>query len=170
MPIIHPNHNELRGDQAGGLVVNESDWITMQNYYDVLGVPRNASGSQIREAYKKLARGSTSDCYTVGNDGLSFEVLRSAYQTLIDARKRASYDYKLSKDQLLFESEHYQSKIIREERDIAAPTAFGVFGKIVKHADTAVDCSAKAEFDSMSEIIKVQTNLLNRLCKIFGMA
>lgn len=60
-----------------------------QNYYDTLGVARDASIDEIKRAYKKAALAHHPD---KGGDVEKFKELGAAMETLTDERKRAAYD------------------------------------------------------------------------------
>lgn len=63
------------------------------NYYDVLGVKKDASQDEIKNAYHKLARQYHPDLHP--NDPQAaekFKEINEAYETLGDAQKRAAYD------------------------------------------------------------------------------
>ena len=62
----------------------------MKDYYDVLGVARNASAEDIKKAYRKLAHQHHPD--KSGGDDVRFKELNEAYQILGDEQKRAQYD------------------------------------------------------------------------------
>ena len=59
------------------------------NYYDVLGVKKDASADEIKKAFRKLARKHHPDA---GGDEEKFKELNSAYEVLSDAEKRKEYD------------------------------------------------------------------------------
>lgn len=63
------------------------------DYYQVLGVARNASEKSIKEAYRRLARKYHPD-HNPGDSRAEerFKQLQEAYETLKDARKRARYN------------------------------------------------------------------------------
>jgi len=66
---------------------------TRRDYYEVLGVKRDASEKEIRQAYRKLARKFHPDVNP--NDKSSeaqFKEVSEAYEVLSDAEKRAKYD------------------------------------------------------------------------------
>ncbi|HHX58888.1 MAG TPA: molecular chaperone DnaJ [Candidatus Moranbacteria bacterium] len=61
-----------------------------KNYYDILGVSRDASESEIKKAYRKLAHQYHPD--KKGGDEDRFKEINEAYQVLSDSQKRAQYD------------------------------------------------------------------------------
>lgn len=64
-----------------------------RDYYDVLGVGRNASQDEIKRAYRKLAKQYHPDRNP--NDASAeakFKEVQQAYEVLKDAKKRADYD------------------------------------------------------------------------------
>jgi molecular chaperone DnaJ len=63
-----------------------------RDYYDVLGVPRDASIEDIKKAFRKLAFQYHPD--RNANDGAAekFKEVNEAYEVLSDADKRAAYD------------------------------------------------------------------------------
>lgn len=67
--------------------------MAMQDYYQILGVPRNADEKDIKKAYRKLARQYHPD---VNPDDKAaeekFKQINEAYEVLSDADKRAKYD------------------------------------------------------------------------------
>ncbi|MEZ5326778.1 MAG: J domain-containing protein [Verrucomicrobiales bacterium] len=67
--------------------------VKFRDYYEILGVNRNASHDEIRKAYRKLARKYHPD---VAKDKVlgeeKFKELNEAYEVLSDAEKRKKYD------------------------------------------------------------------------------
>ena len=61
----------------------------MNNLYETLGVPRNATQDEIKKAYRKLASATHPD---KGGDTKKFQDIQSAYAVLSDEQKRAQYD------------------------------------------------------------------------------
>jgi molecular chaperone DnaJ len=63
------------------------------DYYDILGVPRDADDTAIKRAYRQLARKYHPD---VAEDKVAaenhFKEINEAYEVLSDAHKRANYD------------------------------------------------------------------------------
>src|SRR6202035_4962491 len=62
------------------------------DYYEVLGVPRDADQDTIRRAYRKLAREYHPDLNSDSDAEESFKELGEAYEVLSDADKRERYD------------------------------------------------------------------------------
>lgn len=67
--------------------------MSVRDYYEILGVPRTASESDIKSAYRKLALQHHPD-RNQGNDEAEdrFKEAAEAYSVLGDAEKRARYD------------------------------------------------------------------------------
>jgi molecular chaperone DnaJ len=60
------------------------------DYYDILGVSKNASDDEIKKAYRKLAHKHHPD--KAGGDEKKFKEINEAYQVLSDKTKRQQYD------------------------------------------------------------------------------
>ncbi len=71
--------------------------VKFQDYYDTLGVPRDASQEQIQQAYRKLARQHHPDVNKGPEAEAKFKQISEAYEVLKDPEKRKRYD-KLGKD------------------------------------------------------------------------
>ena len=63
-----------------------------RDYYDVLGVSRNASADEIKSAYRKLAKKYHPDLNKAPDAAEKFKEVNEAYEVLGDADKRAKYD------------------------------------------------------------------------------
>jgi curved DNA-binding protein len=63
-----------------------------KDYYQVLGVPRNADAEEIKRAYRKLARKYHPDVSDEKNAEDRFKEVAEAYEVLRDSDKRAAYD------------------------------------------------------------------------------
>ena len=62
------------------------------DYYEVLGVPRDASTEQIKKAYRKLAMQYHPDVAEAPDAAEKFKQIGEAYEVLHDPNKRAMYD------------------------------------------------------------------------------
>ena len=67
-----------------------------KNYYDILGVGKNATPDEIKAAYRKLAMKYHPD-RNQGDEAAAenFKEVNEAHETLSDQQKRAAYDYEL---------------------------------------------------------------------------
>jgi curved DNA-binding protein CbpA len=63
-----------------------------RDYYELLGVSRDASAEEIHHAYRKLARRYHPDVNTGVDAGARFHELSTAYEVLHDPEQRARYD------------------------------------------------------------------------------
>jgi molecular chaperone DnaJ len=67
--------------------------VSKRDYYEVLGVSRNATPEEIKKAYRKLARQYHPDVNKDDpNAAEKFKEVTEAYEVLSDADKRARYD------------------------------------------------------------------------------
>ncbi|XP_020251228.1 chaperone protein dnaJ A6, chloroplastic-like [Asparagus officinalis] len=62
------------------------------DYYSVLGVSKNASKSEIKSAYRKLARNYHPDVNKESGAEQKFKDISNAYEVLSDDEKRSLYD------------------------------------------------------------------------------
>ena len=65
---------------------------TKQDYYEVLGIPRNATDEEIKRAFRKLAFKYHPDHNRDDTTGEKFKEVNEAYEVLSDPDKRAVYD------------------------------------------------------------------------------
>ena len=63
-----------------------------RDYYEVLGVDRNASAEEIKKAYRSLARKLHPDVNKMPDAEERFKEVKEAYDVLSDEQKRAQYD------------------------------------------------------------------------------
>lgn len=63
-----------------------------RDYYEILGVPRDASEEEIRRAFRRLAFKYHPDRNSEAGTEERFKEINEAYQVLSDADKRANYD------------------------------------------------------------------------------
>ncbi len=63
-----------------------------RDYYDVLGIPREASEADIKSAFRRLAREYHPDVNKSEDAEERFKEINEAYAVLSDAQKRSAYD------------------------------------------------------------------------------
>lgn len=61
-----------------------------KDYYEILGISRDASDEEVKKAYRKLAHKYHPD--KAGGDEQKFKEINEAYQILSDKQKRSQYD------------------------------------------------------------------------------
>ena len=66
--------------------------MQFKDYYETLGVARNASPDDVKRAYRRLARKFHPDVSTHANAESRFKEVGEAYEVLKDPEKRAAYD------------------------------------------------------------------------------
>lgn len=70
-----------------------------KNYYEELGVSRDASADEIKKAYRKLARKYHPDISKEADAEAKMQAINVAYDTLSDSSKKAEYDQMLDHPQ-----------------------------------------------------------------------
>ena len=63
-----------------------------KNYYDVLGISKNATEAEIKTAYREMAKKYHPDISKEENAEEKFKEVQEAYSVLSDPEKRANYD------------------------------------------------------------------------------
>src|SRR4051794_7662375 len=83
----------MREDTRSGVSEGGAMSVKFRDYYEVLGIARDASQDEVRKAYRKLARKYHPDVNP--NDATAedkFKSISEAYEVLSDPEKRKRYD------------------------------------------------------------------------------
>lgn len=76
----------------------EALWNMSKNYYEILGIEKNASKEEIKKAFYRKAKIYHPDVNHASNAADVFRLIQEAYQTLYDDDKRGEYDYQQIKN------------------------------------------------------------------------
>jgi len=66
--------------------------MSKRDYYEVLGVSRDATDDEIRRSYRRLARQYHPDVSKSADADVRFKEANEAYEVLSDRERRAAYD------------------------------------------------------------------------------
>ncbi|MDR3214772.1 MAG: molecular chaperone DnaJ [Bacilli bacterium] len=66
--------------------------MSKRDYYDVLGISKNADASEIKKAYRKQAKKYHPDANDSADAEEKFKEIQEAYEVLSDTQKKATYD------------------------------------------------------------------------------
>ena len=70
----------------------KNDRMAKRDYYEILGLSKNASGDEIKKAFRTLARKFHPDVNKEPGAEAKFKEINEAYSILSDNQKRAQYD------------------------------------------------------------------------------
>ncbi len=76
-------------------VSSTPDLKQAMNYYEVLGVPRDADTASIKRAFRSRAKQLHPDVNKAARAEKDFQLVNEAYQVLADGEKRRMYDLRL---------------------------------------------------------------------------
>ena len=65
---------------------------TSKDFYEVLGISKNATAEEIKRAYRRLALEYHPDRNKTKEAGEKFKEVTAAYEVLSDSQKRSQYD------------------------------------------------------------------------------
>jgi curved DNA-binding protein CbpA len=83
--------------------------VSEKSLYDILGLSSNASSTEIKAAFRKMAKKFHPDINTSHNAGEFFKLINSAYETLRNEEKKAVYDKIIFNSKQPFKGENKKS-------------------------------------------------------------
>lgn len=108
LSLFHVTHAFVEGLYCG-----------VQSCYDVLGVERDASKSDISKIYRKLARKYHPDVNTTKGATEMFQSIATAYEILRDDEQRKDYDYMLDNpDEAYYHYYQYYKRRLTPKVDV----------------------------------------------------
>lgn len=101
--------------------------MTKKDYYEILGIPKNASPDEIKKAYRKLAFEHHPDRNKEPGAEAKFKEISEAYAVLSDEKKRAQYDQygHAGFDQMYSQEDIFRSADFSDFQDMFASFGFG---------------------------------------------
>lgn len=128
------------------------------DYYDILGIQRNATLKDIKAAYRKLAKEYHPDVNNSSDADRVFKEINEAYDTLSDENKRKAYDFMTSNDT------SYQSSSGSTSNDSSSTSSSDPFSDF-----DFVDFSAEREETGIDwrELVDGSTSLYHKLKALF---
>lgn len=142
-----------------------------QNYYDLLGVSRDASVEEIKQAYKKLAVKYHPDKNTDDDSAKLFIQINDAYKTLIDEDKRVEYDTKTFS---FFDFNFYSDMFFGDQktnpRKKASDFESSDIKKEIKGADIheIVYVTYEELYKGITKVLKIKRKIACRVCSGSG--
>ncbi|MFN7991345.1 MAG: molecular chaperone DnaJ [Candidatus Micrarchaeia archaeon] len=106
--------------------------MTKRDYYEILGVARNASADEIKSAYRKLALKYHPDRNKDESATERFKEISEAYAVLSDEKKRAEYDQygHAGFDQMYSQEDIFRSADFSDFEEVFRSFGFDPFGGI----------------------------------------
>jgi len=101
--------------------------VAKRDYYEILGIPKNASKADIKKAYRKLAMKYHPDRSKEPGAAEKFKEVSEAYAVLNDDSKRAQYDQygHAGFDQMYTTEDIFRNANFRDFEDIFKGFGFG---------------------------------------------
>ncbi len=100
------------------------------NHYQTLGVSQEATQTEIKYAYRRLAKRFHPDTMSESANHQQFVVINAAYEILGDPKRRRCYDQQVS------EGDFYNASTRRQQRTAQAQNAYQKRRKKAQQADT----------------------------------
>ncbi|MES1922805.1 hypothetical protein MHBO_004328 [Bonamia ostreae] len=138
----------------------EQEKVENEELYNTLGVGKNATNSEIKKAYRQLAKKHHPD---KGGDENQFKKIQLAFEVLNDKEKRIIYD-------------KYGEAGLRNEAESSGMTdIFDLFGgrgrnRVRKGKDSAFDLNVTLEdiYNQSTKKLKFSKNAICEKCKGFS--
>ena len=82
---------------------------TKENFYDVLGVPKDADTKEVKTAFRRLSKLLHPDVCTLPDAEERFNLAQEAYKTLFDKERRKQYDAALARGEKPWETDTFDT-------------------------------------------------------------
>lgn len=126
-----------------------------KNYYDVLGVPKDADQKDIKKAYRKLAMKFHPDKNPSPDGEEKFKKINEANECLSDPVRRRNYDMTGSDEQTMHQNENYQHSSGFGNFNDIFNDVFGGFNPFGSSQKTSNNKSAKRKGETQQAKIQI---------------
>ena len=152
------------------------DRIVLKNktFYDLLGVPQDATQEEIKQAFRQIARDCHPDVSSEVNienmaeldltGTRKFKIITFAYHTLIDPVRREEYD-----NSLLPGWEPAPKASAPKSETNPTKAAYGVFGTLDGSEEMDWEAEADEHRDFLRPAVRPRRGLIRRICSLIGL-
>lgn len=136
------------------------------NYYEILGVEKNASADEIKKAYRQLVKKYHPDVNSAANANTFFNLIQDAYRVLSDEKLKRDYDIKNNyvREENNNNKANYESKVNSNKANYNNSKDYG-FGEELSEEE--INEMIRQQYGDRSIFTKILIVLLKILLAIF---